>query len=407
MIKHTIHTKIQAEAEKKTLADEWGGFWFVTGEIVGKILLGIVGAAADLLVLLSIFYLSTRNWGLSLMTAGILSIGIQLTMGAALMRAVKGFTRKDYERKGFKPMIFLAFIIFLVMLSLTGYLSLNTGSVVEAFTEETLKLEDKEAILSGQDGAISALTAQYNSDLQALRKEAQTLDNDKIMWQGKWTVRERSSRQAAKIRGEKIPALQAAYQSNLDRLQTEKSTLRQEINEENQRRTENHEAKVEKTSSIAIGFNLIFNLVRCFILAGFMVFLVNAGNEIAAQPQEGYKSASPAQMLAIQAQEEAVLQNRTEIEQERKRIAPFQVQARTAKPSGKAYLQKEYSASELRKIKEAARQNFKTAIDQKKSAVTRASNKMMMRQRAEILRANGYSVTINEKGKIFDVKKVI
>lgn len=285
LMNSNLRDRVNREKSNKDLVDEYGTFWTVVAQIVGNYIFGILGAAADILVLFSIFYVATRNAVAATVAAVLLGVAIQLIYGFSLFKAAKNYFRGDYEKPGFKPMLYLTATLSILMLCATAFLSTKTDKLVFVAAEQNFELQDESGVNAYYDSLATVAATLYTQDRDALTVEANRLNSDKIMWKGKWTTRERSSRQAAKITGEELPALRQSYENEKALIEERRNADLLAVRSGNTAKTERFEQDVIMGGNTSIGFNLAINLLRGIIIIWFANFIVNAGkNEKESTP---------------------------------------------------------------------------------------------------------------------------
>jgi len=283
LIQSNIERRIQAEAGKKTLADSYGNIigWM---KVLADWLLAPAGAILDGLVLFGIFYLAVKNIPLAIAMAASAAIAIQFLYGMpAANAAATAFTGR-YQKEGEQKLMWGMWLLTIVGLGCSLALSFRSGRLVEAVAEQHYQQEADTSIQARYDILLQQAQQQHNSDVATLQQQINSLRQDKIMWNGQLTTRERSSRKAAAL-SEEITTLQQAYNSRIAQIEEQRNNSLQQLQQRNNNTATLFTMRVDDGGRTLKGINVAFNVVRLCIILLFMYFVAKAAEEVAQQQQ--------------------------------------------------------------------------------------------------------------------------
>ena len=278
--KSTIEKRIEHENGKKTLLDMYGGVMFWLWEVVGKWILGILGAVADSAVIFSILFLSFKHFTGCLIAAIVAATVMQVVFGVSGLPMLISYFRKDYTKDGFKAMMSFNLIIIIFIFGGTIYLTFNTDKTAVAVADKVFQEEDIHAKDNYYDDKIAKLEAAFQNEKDQLLATYTDLKNDKVMWKGRLTTREMSSRSADQIMNITLPEKEAQHRKAVKDLKQEKSDYQKEAKGRNLSIKNDKERKLATAKTTVVGFNLAINLLRAIFLAAFAYFVVHANREV-------------------------------------------------------------------------------------------------------------------------------
>ena len=207
ILKEAFNSHLERELPKRDLVDQYGAIIHLLGSVIGKYILGVLGFICDYFVLFSIFFLSIRSFYGAVIIAGALAIVVQAAYGGLFFRAGITYFRGQYVNSGHRAMMIISGLVAGVFLGASFWLNNQSDKIVDAFAE--LTFEDVDIYARQEEFAAreEEILQQYNKDKKALEDRAATLLQDKIMYLGVNTVRERSTKEANRISKIDIPEL--------------------------------------------------------------------------------------------------------------------------------------------------------------------------------------------------------
>lgn len=277
IVQTNIERRVMEEAEKQTLVDTYGDLigWM---KVLADWLLAPAGAILDGLVLFGIFYLSVKNMPLAIALAVMAAITIQFLYGKPIARAASTVFSGRYDKAGEQGLMWGMWIVSIVGLSVSLYLSFRSDRLVIAVAEQHYQQEDDTAVQDRYDNKLQQLQQQYNTDVAALNERIAALQNDKIMWKGELTTRERSSRKASAL-SEELATLQHTYNSRVAQIEEQRGQSLQQLQQQNNNTATLFATRVEDGGKTLKGINISFNLIRAVIIVLFMYFVAKAAEE--------------------------------------------------------------------------------------------------------------------------------
>lgn len=278
IVQTNIERRVKEEAKKKSLIDTYGNIigWM---KVLADWLLAPAGAILDGLVLFGIFYLAVKNIPLSVLLAAVAAIAIQFLYGKPAAVAASTAFSGRYQNDGEQKLMWSFWVITFVALGGSLFLSFHSDKLVEAVGEQIYIQEDDTEIQQRYDNKLQQLQQLQQQQQQALQDEIATLSNDKIMWKGQLTTRERSSRAASKLR-QQLPELQQQHQEQIQQLEQQRQQALQLLLERNGATAEKFAIRVDEGGATLKGINIVFNLVRLAIILIFMYFTTHAAEEL-------------------------------------------------------------------------------------------------------------------------------
>lgn len=279
ILKEAFNSHLERELPKKDLVDQYGAIIHLLGSVIGKYILGVLGFICDYFVLFSIFFLSIRSFYGAVIIAGALAIVVQAAYGGLFFRAGITYFRGQYINSGHRAMMIISGLVAVVFLGASFWLNNQSDKIVDAFAElsfEDVDIYDRKDEFAAREEEI---LQQYNKDKKALEDRAATLLQDKIMYLGVNTVRERSTREANRISKIDIPELTKSKDNSLAALRDEKAQY------EAEKRQQRSEAKAKQAEDIrtgklaVIGFNFFINLARVLLMLMYAFFIAKVEQE--------------------------------------------------------------------------------------------------------------------------------
>lgn len=299
-IQNYIEKKVQAEAGKTNLVDEYGSFWFIVGEMVGNWLLGAIGAAADAFTLWGFLYLMTKSFWVSVIVAVSASAAIQIVLGRSVVRATKTAHRGDIKQghaqyKGFRRQLALMVIIVVSMLTASLFISKVSDSPIKARTEylrekEKINLEDVRAPFLAR---IEEEKKIYASDSATVWTAIERLQNDKVHdSQGKLVTRYAHLSTINRKMNDDLPRIEKKRDEAIAAIKREMNDAVYYAEVANGDIDAKYDSRDHMAETYVVGGNILFQLLRTLLLLGMTVFLVDAAEtkekaERNAQRNEG------------------------------------------------------------------------------------------------------------------------
>lgn len=278
--KDYIKKEIEKEKKDTNLLDEYGVFWFYAGVVVAGVL-GIIGFIFDFAVVFGIIKISFKSSLIAVIIAVIIAAIVQFGISSPVILSVRGLKKKTYEKKGYRPMIVLTGLFAFVCLCVTIALSLKTEKLVEVFAQSSYKSEiEKETPLKLTFSEMRKRERDnYEKDKRDLLNSISGLRNDRIMWKGKLTTRESSSKEARKKEKKELPALTSRFNASIDSLKSAELTELTLLRNRNANRQTVYTQNVLTGKRFTMGANVFFNLLRVLLIIGFVSYLINASKE--------------------------------------------------------------------------------------------------------------------------------
>ena len=282
IIQSNIERRVQAEAEKKTLIDTYGNLigWM---KVLADWLLAPAGAILDGLVLFGIFFLSVKNMPLAIVLAAISAIVIQVLYGMPASHAASTAFTGRYQKEGEQKLMWGMWLLTIVGLGCSLVLSLRSDRLVIAVAEQHYQEEADTSIQARYDALLQQAQQQHNTDVATLQQRINTLQQDKIMWKGQLTTRERSSRKATAL-SEELTTLQQAYNTRIAQIEQQRDNSLQQLQRRNNNVQQLFATRVEDGGRTLKGINVAFNVVRLCIILLFMYFVAKAAEEVTTAP---------------------------------------------------------------------------------------------------------------------------
>ena len=278
IIQSNIERRVQAEAEKKTLIDTYGNLigWM---KVLADWLLAPAGAILDGLVMFGIFFLSVKNMPLAIVLAAISAIVIQVLYGMPASHAASTAFTGRYQKEGEQKLMWGMWLLTIVGLGCSLVLSLRSDRLVIAVAEQHYQEEADTSIQARYDALLQQAQQQHNTDVATLQQRINTLQQDKIMWKGQLTTRERSSRKATAL-SEELTTLQQAYNTRIAQIEQQRDNSLQQLQRRNNNVQQLFATRVEDGGRTLKGINVAFNVVRLCIILLFMYFVAKAAEEV-------------------------------------------------------------------------------------------------------------------------------
>lgn len=277
IVQTNVERRVQQEADKHTLIDSYGNIigWM---KVLADWLLTPAGAILDGLVLFGIFFLAVKQLELAIILAAIAAVAIQFFYGKPAAHAAATVFTGRYQKDGEQKLMWGMWGLTLFGLSASLALSFQSDKLVEAVGEQYYQEESDAATQARYDTLLQQAQAQYNSDVATLQQRINTLQQDKIMWKGTLTTRERSSRKAAAL-SEELTTLQHAYNSRVAQIEQQRNNSLQHLQQRNNRTATLFATRIDEGGATLKGINIAFNLARFFIIVLFMYFVAKAAEE--------------------------------------------------------------------------------------------------------------------------------
>lgn len=282
IVQSNVEARVKKEAEKHTIMDTYGPLvgWM---KVLADWLLAPAGAILDGLVLFGIFFLSLKNVPLAAGLAGIAAIAIQFLYGKpAAVAASTAFSGRYDNNPGEQRLMWAMSFITVLGLGASLLLSFQSGKLVEAVAERIYTHEPDTAINARFDRLLESLQGQYKEDREAIESQVSALQADKVMYQGQWSVRERSSRQASKL-ATGLATLREQLATDMQQLATERQHALQQLATRNAGTAGAFAARVAGGGATLKGINIGFNVVRLAIILIFIYFVVVASEQSGEQ----------------------------------------------------------------------------------------------------------------------------
>jgi hypothetical protein len=324
IVQTNVERRVRAEAEKTTLIDTYGPLigWM---KVLADWLLAPAGAVLDGLVLFGIFYLAVKSILLSAILAAIAAIAIQFLYGwPASVAASTAFSGR-YEKQGEQGLMWFMGGITIIALGFSLFLSFRSDRLVEAVGEHIYIQEDDGETQQRYDKLLEAAQQQHNTDIAAVNERIAALQNDKIMWKGQVTTRERSSRKAANLSNE-LTTLSNTYNTRVQQIEEQRQQALQQLQHNNSNTAELFAARVEDGGATLKGVNISFNVVRLAIILVFMYFTSAAATELQHAPTPVATTVGAYNTTTQHQRRPAPMATATtaQPEPERTRVQPFQ-----------------------------------------------------------------------------------
>lgn len=286
IVQSNVEARVRQEAEKHTIMDTYGPLvgWM---KVLADWLLAPAGAVLDGLVLFGIFFLSLKNVPLAAVLAGIAAVAIQFLYGKPAAVAASTAFSGRYDNPGEQRLMWAMSFITVLGLGASLILSFQSGKLVEAVAERIYTQEPDTAINARFDRLLDDVRKQYRDDREAIESQVSALQADKVMYQGQWSVRERSSRQASKL-ATGLATLRQQLATQEQQLATERQHALQQLETRNAGTAGAFAARVADGGATLKGINIGFNVVRLAIILIFIYFIVVASE----QPAEQQKAAT-------------------------------------------------------------------------------------------------------------------
>lgn len=282
IVQTNVERRVKEEAQKKTLIDSYGSIigWM---KVLADWILAPAGAIMDGLVLFGIFYLAVKNIPLSVALAAVAAVAIQFLYGKPAAVAASTAFSGRYQNDGEQKLMWAFWVVTFIALGGSLFLSFHSDKLVEAVGERIYIQQDDTEIQQRYDTKLQQLQQLQQQQQQALQDEIATLSNDKIMWKGQLTTRERSSRAAARLR-QQLPELQQQQQQALQQLEQQRQQALQQLSNKNEATAAKFAIRVDEGGATLKGINIAFNLVRLAIILIFMYFTARAAEELQQAP---------------------------------------------------------------------------------------------------------------------------
>jgi len=277
IVQTNIERRVKAESEKSTLIDSYGNIigWM---KVLADWLLAPAGAILDGLVLFGIFFLAVKVLPLAVILAAIAAIAIQFFYGKPASHAAATVFTGRYQKEGEQKLMWGMWGLTLFGLSASLALSFQSDKLVEAVGEQYYQQETDEQVQARYDTLLQQAQQQHNTDVATLQQRINTLQQDKIMWKGQLTTRERSSRKAAAL-SEELTTLQQAYNTRVAQVEEQRNNSLQQLQQRNNRTATLFASRIDEGGATLKGINIAFNLARFCIIVLFMYFVAKAAEE--------------------------------------------------------------------------------------------------------------------------------
>jgi len=371
--KELISEKVIKESQKQTLVDQFGPSMFWIWEVIGKVLLGVLGALADAVVFFSILYLAFRHLVGCAVAAIVVCVIIHAVFGYSGYKALFNYFSGNYRKNGFGPMIMLNLALVGIVFASTIYFSLNTDKVAVAVAEEAFQVEDVNQKDGYYEDEITKERIAYNEQRAELMAEYNRLVNDKIMSGGRLVTRWSSDKAAKKIINQTLPALRADYENNVDQLRAEKQRAQDQIAGKNQDTNTEKAQKVAVAKTAVVGYNLGINFLRLLILAMYSYFMARA----VAETTQEQRQPTP---QAEQPQQPRQLADNNQGQRERQPTAPQKPKIAAKAPSRKVFFNRSSDTGQV---------GVSDISDGEKKQLAGEAEKMLSDYRDKIVVING------------------
>lgn len=297
-----IEKKVEAEAGKINLSDEYGPFWFVVGEVLGNWVFGFIGAAADAITLWGFLYLLTKAFWPSVFGGIIVAASIQIVLGKSVVRATKTAHRGDIKSskskqyKGFRRQLTITALIALSMLTASLFISKVSDSPVKARTE-MLRDRDKinlENIRAPFLARIEQEKEIYSRDSASVWQAITRLQNDKVHDSaGKLVTRYAHLSTINKLTNTDLVEIREHRDNAISEIKAEMKDAVYYADVENQDTDAKYDRADHMAETYVIGGNILFQILRTILLLGMTVFLVDAAVKDETKKEKKEEHAPP------------------------------------------------------------------------------------------------------------------
>jgi len=321
IVQTNIERRVKAEAEKKTLVDTYGNLigWM---KVLADWLLAPAGAILDGLVLFGIFFLSVKNMPLAIALSAVSAIAIQFLYGMPASHAAATAFTGRYQNQGEQRLMWAMWVVTGIGLGCSLLLSFRSDRLVEAVAEHHYKEEADTAVQRRYDALLQQALEQHNTDVATLQQRINSLEADKIVWKGRETTRERSSRKAAAL-SEELTTLQQAYNARVAQIEEQRNNSLQQLQQRNNNSATLFSARVEDGGQTLKGINITFNIIRLVIILIFMYFTACAAEELQHPPTPVATTVGASNTTARQHPAGPVVSPAMEGEPQRTVVKPF------------------------------------------------------------------------------------
>lgn len=299
--KNIVRRDADKEASKKDLIEEYGNTVWIMGYPV-NILLAIIGGLFDAAVIYSVVYLSLGSHITAIIAAIIGASFIQMLVGEPLMKIAKRFYSGDFEKKGYGKMLVFDSLKFFVGMGFTLFLSLQTVKLVDVALSEkyTAEKATDSPIKDYYNNQRALVDSTYHADREQLDIDVEKLSQQKVREAGVWVIQSNAKKAIAKIIKTDAPNLLATKTKALENLKTEEIAAIAKLEKENKAIDGKQSKAIIWGGNITKFANITINIIRAIILLFYMLFILDARNEIEGE-QEGEQTQTrhPEQVVRV------------------------------------------------------------------------------------------------------------
>lgn len=270
-----INKAIKKEEEKESLEDSYAQMVYITCVVVGNWLLGILGAAADGLVLTSIFYLAIGRIWVSIGVGFVVAILIQIVIGLSLSRAgishFKGMSKDPDHRVLIRLMVAIALVSF----GATIFFAINSDKIVRMAATanrdfKTINKYEKEPYF---DAKIDSLEKKKLEMVQMYQSIYKDLMKDSVLYRGLYQPNSYSVQKAHKIASETIPSILDRYDQRIEKVRQGRSKYLSDVDKMNSKNDQEADRSIKEGEDTMIFVNVSINSLRIILILFYAFFI--------------------------------------------------------------------------------------------------------------------------------------